>query len=65
MEVLMILLPISLLLGGSFLFMFIMNVKNGDFDDLNTPAQRILFDDECLTDKKTNINLKHEQGLNK
>ena len=56
MEVLMILLPISLLLGGSFLFMFIMNVKNGDLDDLDTPAKRILFEDE-------NINVKHEQGL--
>ena len=58
MEVLMILLPISLLLGGAFLFMFIMNVRSGDFDDLDTPAKRILFDDE-------NINIKKEQGLNK
>lgn len=62
MEAIMILLPISLLLGGSFLFMFIMNVKNGDLDDLSTPAKRILFEDESI---KTNINNQNEQGFRK
>jgi cbb3-type cytochrome oxidase maturation protein len=45
MEVLLILLPISLILGFSFLFMFIMNVKNGEMDDLDSPAKRMLFED--------------------
>ncbi|MBK25254.1 MAG: cbb3-type cytochrome oxidase assembly protein CcoS [Halobacteriovorax sp.] len=60
MEALLILLPISLLLGGVFLFLFIMNVKKGDFDDLSTPAKRILFEEENI-----NINLNEKQGLKK
>ncbi len=60
MEALLILLPISLLLGGTFLFLFIMNVKNGDFDDLSTPAKRMLFEDENI-----NTNLNKKQGLEK
>jgi cbb3-type cytochrome oxidase maturation protein len=45
MEVLLILLPISLILGFSFLFMFIVNVKDGQMDDLDSPAKRMLFED--------------------
>lgn len=65
MEVLMILLPISLILAGAFLFLFIMKVRSGDYDDLNTPAQRMLFEDEPINKDTTNINLKQEQGLKK
>ncbi len=45
MEALYILLPISLILGATFLFLFILSVKSGDLDDLDSPAKRILFDD--------------------
>ena len=56
MEALLILLPISLLLGFAFLFMFIMNVKGGEMDDLETPAKRILFDDIKKINNKERIN---------
>lgn len=58
MEALMILMPVSLVLGSAFLFMFIMNVKNGSYDDLDTPAKRILFEDE-------NINNINNRNTNK
>jgi cbb3-type cytochrome oxidase maturation protein len=36
----------ALLLGGFFLATFLFAVKSGQFDDLDTPAHRILIDDE-------------------
>lgn len=44
MSVLYIMIPISLLLGASFIAAFIWNVKNGQMDDIETPAHRILED---------------------
>lgn len=46
MNLLLILLPLSLLLGFGFLAAFIWAAQEGQMDDLDTPAHRILFDDE-------------------
>jgi len=46
MEVIFILIAISLILAGSFLFLFFRAMKSGQFDDNHTPAIRILFDNE-------------------
>ena len=40
------LLPIALILGGIFAALFVKAARDGQFDDLDTPAVRILFDDE-------------------
>jgi cbb3-type cytochrome oxidase maturation protein len=45
MSVLFIALPIALLLAGLALWGFIRAVSSGQFDDLDTPAHRILHDD--------------------
>ena len=45
MNLLLILLPLSLLLGFCFLAAFIWAAKAGQMDDLETPAHRILFDE--------------------
>lgn len=45
MDVLYILIPFALLFAGGALAAFILSVKNGQFDDLDTPPVRILFDD--------------------
>jgi cbb3-type cytochrome oxidase maturation protein len=45
MEVLYLLVPSALLLGGFFIGAFIWSVKSGHYDDLKTPAHRILLDD--------------------
>ncbi|MFD2202577.1 cbb3-type cytochrome oxidase assembly protein CcoS [Shivajiella indica] len=53
MEVIFILIAISLILAGSFLFLFFRAMKSGQFEDNHTPAIRILFDNETKNkDKK-------------
>lgn len=46
MNVLYFLLPLALLLGLIGLGLMIWAVKSGQFDDLEGPAQRILFEDD-------------------
>jgi|688.fasta_scaffold00328_29 cbb3-type cytochrome oxidase maturation protein len=45
MSVLYVALPIALLLGGSALLACIYCIRQGQYDDLDTPAVRILIDD--------------------
>jgi cbb3-type cytochrome oxidase maturation protein len=45
MNILYLLIPLALLLGGSALAGFILAVRNGQFDDLETPGLRALIDD--------------------
>ncbi len=44
MSIVYILLPLSLLLALCGLAGYIWALKNGQFDDLDTPSRRILFD---------------------
>jgi len=62
MEALFILLIFSLLLGGGFLAAFFWAQKNGQFEDTETPALRILFDDADAARRKIqhNISLKEK-----
>jgi len=39
------LLPVALLLGAVFVVLFILAVKDGQFDDLEDPPERMLHDD--------------------
>lgn len=45
MSVLFIALPVALLLGGAAVAAFVIAARGGQFDDLETPPRRILFDD--------------------
>jgi cbb3-type cytochrome oxidase maturation protein len=45
MNAIFFLLPIALLIGGVFAVFFIFAVRNGQFDDLDDPPERILHDD--------------------
>jgi cbb3-type cytochrome oxidase maturation protein len=38
------LLPIALLLGAIFAFLFVKAVRDGQFDDLDDPPERMLHD---------------------
>ena len=49
MSAIYLLLAIGLLMAGTAIAWFIWAVRNGQFDDLDTPAERILFDDDNLT----------------
>ena len=46
MELIVVLLPFALLFAGAALALFVWAARSGQFDDLDTPAVRILFDDE-------------------
>lgn len=46
MEVIFLLIAISLVMAGSFLFLFFKAMKSGQFEDNHTPAIRILFEPE-------------------
>lgn len=45
MNVIILLLICSLLVAAGFLFAFIWNVRDGQYEDSFSPANRILFDD--------------------
>ncbi len=46
MSVLFVLLPLGLVLGGGALIACLWAVGRGQFDDMETPALRALFDDD-------------------
>lgn len=52
MSVLYILIPLALLLGGGALVAFLSALKRGQFDDLETPAWRAVFDDKSVNEQK-------------
>lgn len=56
MFVIFILIGLSLLVAVIFLFIFIWNVKSGQYEDDYTPSIRMLFDDEKKEKKEKNIN---------
>lgn len=45
METIFVLLPLALLIAAIAVGFFIWAARTGQFDDLETPAVRILFDD--------------------
>jgi len=46
-ETIFVLLPLALLIAAIAVGLFIWAARTGQFDDLETPAVRILFDDEA------------------
>ena len=46
MEILYLLIPLSLLLVGAIIWIFLWAVRSGQFDDLEGPAHQILMDND-------------------
>lgn len=46
------LISISTFVAGIFLFIFIVLVKKGQYEDVETPAIRMLFEDELVVEDK-------------
>lgn len=46
MSVLYLMLPMALVIAGFFVWVFIRSVRGGQFDDLDTPPIRAVFDDD-------------------
>lgn len=60
MEVIYILVPATLLLATLFVGLFIFSVNKGQFDEVESPANRMLFEEnESITN---NIQMKEENG---
>jgi len=58
-SVIFLLIIVSIVLAGSFLVAFWFALKKNQFEDLTTPAMRILFDDdEAYNKKNIKTNLK-------
>ncbi len=44
MDIIVVLLPVAVLLGAVFAFLFVVAARQGQFDDLDDPPERILHD---------------------
>lgn len=69
MQIVMVLVPLMLILVGVGIALFAWAVKNGQYDDVEGPAHRILYDDdkdmiprEARTDKPTEEDEEPEQS---
>lgn len=49
MSVIFLILPLALLVVAVAVWAFVWASRRGQFDDLETPAMRMLHDDEALT----------------
>jgi len=58
MEILILLIPMAILLGGLFIGAFIWSARKGQYDDLETPRFRMLLDDKKLTTNITSTSRK-------
>lgn len=52
MEIMIVLLPLALLLGATFIVAFIWSAKKGQYDDLETPRFRMLLEDNKIRKEK-------------
>lgn len=52
MEILLLLIPISLVLVGIIIWFFLWAIKSGQFDDLEGPAHEILMDKDTPVEWK-------------
>ena len=53
MNVILYLLGASLLLGGGGLAIFLWSLKSGQYEDMEGAANRILFDDDCHCEERS------------
>lgn len=61
MNVLYFLVPLALILAGIGVGAFIWSVRSGQFEDVETPGLRVLFDEERLTSESSH-GVGHHQG---
>jgi cbb3-type cytochrome oxidase maturation protein len=48
MSVIYVVLPLALVIAAGMVWAFVRSVRKGQFDDLETPAIRMLFDDSPI-----------------
>jgi cbb3-type cytochrome oxidase maturation protein len=52
MSVIFVVLPLAVVMAGVAMFAFVRSVRTGQYDDLETPPHRALFDDAEVRVKK-------------
>ena len=62
MNIIYLLLPLALILGSSFALAFIASTRSGQFDDLETPAHRILIEDDLTVSLANNSISENKKG---
>lgn len=62
MDSLFLLIPVTLIILGIAIWIFLWAVNNDQYDDMESPASRILFDDD---EQATIDQFKKEQALKK
>jgi len=55
MNILYLLVPVALLLAAGGVWAFFWAVRSGQFDDVQTPAIRMLFDDETSREDESSV----------
>lgn len=58
MTVLFVLIPLSIVLAGVFLWAFIWAVRSGQYDDTQTPSLRVLTDDAPVLKPGNDLKMK-------
>jgi cbb3-type cytochrome oxidase maturation protein len=61
MSVLYVALPVALLLAIIAVIAFVVQVRSGQFDDLETPPRRMLFDDVEIDPQSQNKTKKTDE----
>lgn len=46
MNVIFFMLPVALVLAGTFVYLCLRSIRSGQYDDLDTPPLRVVFDDD-------------------
>lgn len=65
MNIIELLLPMSIMLGTGFVVAFVFAVRSGQFDDVETPARRALFEaPRAAKESPTEIKIEAEQNNN-
>ena len=59
------LIPVALVLGAAGLAAFLWSLRNGQYDDLDGAAQRILFDDDAPLKAKRRESSEAKNGVTK
>ena len=62
MEIIYLLIPISLILLGLIVWILLWAVRNGQYDDLEGPAYRILMDEDKIVERDVELDKKTEKN---